>query len=431
MTAPSVIRPTVRRVPATTFMLVAAWVVASLEGYDLAVYGVTVPALLGDPSLGIDKAEAGTIGSLVGIGMLIGAGLAGALVHRTGPRRLLLVGTTVFTMGMAVCTVASGVPSFGAGRLIVGLGLGVVLPTINAFVADLSEPGRRSRNVALIMSGYAAGALLSPLLGTAMLPDVSYRWLYVIGVVPVFLAIPLVLRLPESPFHLRRTGRAAEAREVEERLGLTPSEAAPTADPGRWLGIGSLLTGGLAVSTVLFWAMSFCGLLLVFGISTWLPSIMQAAGFSLGSALLQTAAMWLGVGVGAIIGGRIADKLGPKRVVVVAFLVGTLSLIAMSTRPPTAVMFVLMFISGFGFIGSQILGNAFIVTRYPDAVRGNGLAWALSIGRFGAIAGPSLGAFVLSSGADIAWAFYAFAVPALVGAIAAGAVPRVRAAVAP
>ncbi|ULR55330.1 MFS transporter [Streptomyces deccanensis] len=412
--------------PANTFILVAAWIVSSLEGYDLAVYGVTVPSILGDPSLGIDKAEAGTIGSLVGIGMLIGAAFAGALVHRTGPRRLLLAGTALFTLGMAICTVAGGVPSFGAGRLIVGLGLGVVLPTINAYVADLSDPGRRSRNVALIMSGYAAGALLSPLLGTALLPDVSYRWLYVIGVLPVFLAIPLVLRLPESPFHLRRTGRADEARAVEQRLGLTPAEDAPTADPGRWLGLGSLLTGGLAVSTVLFWAMSFCGLLLVFGISTWLPSIMQAAGFSLGSALLQTAAMWLGVGVGAIVGGRIADALGAKRVVVVAFLVGTLSLIAMSTRPPTAVMFVLMFISGFGFIGSQILGNAFIVTRYPDAVRGNGLAWALSIGRFGAIVGPSLGAFVLSSGADISWAFYAFAVPALVGAFAAGAVPRAR-----
>ncbi|MBE4733710.1 MULTISPECIES: MFS transporter [Streptomyces] len=426
MTAPTVMRTRVSRVPANTFILVAAWIVSSLEGYDLAVYGVTVPSILGDPSLGIDKAEAGTIGSLVGIGMLIGAAFAGALVHRTGPRRLLLAGTGLFTLGMAICTVAGGVPSFGTGRLIVGLGLGVVLPTINAYVADLSDPGRRSRNVALIMSGYAAGALLSPLLGTALLPDVSYRWLYVIGVLPVFLAIPLVLRLPESPFHLRRTGRADEARAVEERLGLTPAEDAPTADPGRWLGLGSLLTGGLAVSTVLFWAMSFCGLLLVFGISTWLPSIMQAAGFSLGSALLQTAAMWLGVGVGAIVGGRIADALGAKRVVVVAFLVGTLSLIAMSTRPPTAVMFVLMFISGFGFIGSQILGNAFIVTRYPDAVRGNGLAWALSIGRFGAIVGPSLGAYVLSSGADIEWAFYAFAVPALLGAFAAGAVPRAR-----
>ena len=110
MTTQSAIRPQVRGVSATTFILIAAWVVASLEGYDLAVYGVSVPAILGDPSLGIDKAEAGTIGSLVGIGMLVGAALAGALLHRTGPRRLLLVGTTVFSLGMAVCTFAGGVP---------------------------------------------------------------------------------------------------------------------------------------------------------------------------------------------------------------------------------------------------------------------------------------------------------------------------------
>ncbi|MFI8787932.1 MFS transporter [Streptomyces sp. NPDC055105] len=427
MTASSAVRPQVRRISANTFMLVAAGVVASLEGYDLAVYGVTVPAVLGDSSLGIDKAEVGSIGSIVGIGMLIGAAFAGAFVHRIGPRRLILASTCLFSLGMALCAAAGDVTSFSAGRLVVGLGLGVVLPTLNAFVADLSRPEHRSRKITLTMSGYAAGALLSPLLGTVLLPENSYRWLYVIGVIPVFVAVPLLLRLPESPFHLGRTGRPEQARAVEEQLGLARSDAPPTSDPGRWLGLGSLLTGGLALSTVLFWIMSFCGLLLVFGISAWLPSIMQAAGFSLGSALLQTAAMWLGVGFGIIVGGRFADAFGAQRVVVTAFMIGTLSLIAISTRPPTGVIFVLMFISGFGFIGSQILGNAFIVTRYPDAVRGNGLAWALSVGRFGAIVGPSLGAFVLDSGADVEWAFYAFAVPALIGAFTAGAVPRSRA----
>jgi AAHS family benzoate transporter-like MFS transporter len=52
------------------------------------------------------------------------------------------------------------------------------------------------------------------------------------------------------------------------------------------------------------------------------------------------------------------------------------------------------------------------------------------VGRFGAIVGPTLGAFVLGSGAGVEWAFYAFAVPALIGAFAAGAVPRARAATA-
>ena len=81
--------------------------------------------------------------------------------------------------------------------------------------------------------------------------------------------------------------------------------------------------------------MSFCGLLLVFGISAWLPTIMQTSGYSLGSSLLQTAAMWVGAGVGMIVGGRVADALGAKPVVTTAFLLGCVSLLIMSTRPPS------------------------------------------------------------------------------------------------
>lgn len=405
-------------------LLGVAWIVASLEGYDLAVYGVSIPAILSDHSLGINKAQAGTVGSLVGVGMLIGAAFAGATVHRFGQRMLLLTSTVVFSVGMAGCAAAGNATTFGFGRLVVGLGLGVVLPTLNAYVADLSEPGRRSRHITIMMSGYAAGALVAPLLGAALLPGTSYRWLYVVGVVPVLFALPMLARLPESPFHLSRTGRPEQAGEIRRRYGLESRYENDTANPDRWFGVGPLLRKPWAVSTVLFWIMSFCGLLLVFGISAWLPTIMQAAGYSLGSALLQTGAMWLGVGVGVLIGGQAADRFGAQRVVVFAFLVGTVSLVLMSLRPPTAILFILMFISGFGFIGSQIIGNAFIVTKYSDALRSNGLAWALSVGRVGAIVGPTLGAAVLGSGAAVQWNFYAFAIVGAFGAVTASLVPR-------
>lgn len=414
-------------------MLVVAWIVAMLEGFDLSVYGVTIPSLIGTKSLGIGPSEAGHIGSLVGIGMLVGAAVAGAIVHRFGPRRLLIVSTILFSVGMLVSTLAVDVAWFGGGRLIVGLGLGVVLPTLNAYVADLSVPGRRSRHITLMMSGYAAGAMLAPVLGAALLPSSSFRWLYVIGVVPALIAVPLLVGLPESPLHLRRIGRLDAAAPIEQRFGLSSAALAAAdeatgskvADPGRWFGLRELLVGGRTLPTCMFWMMSFCGLLLVFGISAWLPSIMRAAGYSLGSALLQTAAMWSGVFVGVIIGGHVADTLGPKRVVVSAFLVGTVSLMLMSLGPATPLLFVLMFISGFGFIGSQILGNAFIVTTYPDDLRGNGLAWALSVGRFGAIVGPTLGAFVLERASAVEWNFYTFAFVGVIGAAAAAAVPRV------
>jgi AAHS family benzoate transporter-like MFS transporter len=408
-------------------LLVLAWVVSSLEGFDLSVYGVVVPSLLRDPSLGIDKVAAGTIGSLVGIGMLIGAGTAGAVTHRVGPRRLILGGAVLFSGGMLISAFASTAALFGFGRLVVGLGLGVVLPTLNAYVADLSKPEHRSRNICLTMSGYAAGALFAPLVGSLVLPGGSFRWLFVLGVVPALVVAPFVVRIPESPFHLLRVGRADESLAVTRQFGLPPATVS-VENPGRRLGLASLFARGFGVATIMFWVMSFCGLLLVFGISAWLPTIMQAAGYSLGSALLQTAAMWLGVGVGVILGGRVADAIGPRRVVIAAFLSGTVSLMLMSLNPGIWVLYVLMFISGFGFIGSQILGNAFIATTYPDSVRGNGLAWSLSVGRFGAIVGPTMGALVLSSGLPIQWAFYSFAVPGVIGAAVVALVPRIKAA---
>lgn len=392
-------------VSSRTVLAVAAGF-AALEGYDLACYGVTVPSLLADPAMGATKASAGTVGSLVAIGMLVGAALSAALIRRFGARKLLFGGATLFSVGMGVCTVAPTFGLFGAARLVVGIGLGIVLPTVTAYVADLSAPEHRARNVGIMMAGYATGALMAPLLGAALLSGSSWRWIYLIGTVPALFLIPLAVRLlPESP--------------------VSP----PATEPGRGdlAGLRPLFAPGLRAVTLLFWAVSFCGLLLVFGISTWLPTIMQAAGYSLGSSLLQTAAMWVGAGVGMVAGGTVADRVGIKPVVATAFLAGSVSLLLMSTNPAIGLLFLLMFVSGLGFIGSQVLTNAFVVTRYPAELRGRGIGWALSVGRLGAIAGPVLGAMILSSGLGVEWNFYLFAVPGVVGAVLAALVPVVRA----
>ena len=78
----------------------------------------------------------------------------------------------------------------------------------------------------------------------------------------------------------------------------------------------------------------------------------EERGYPLGSALLQTAMLWGGAGVGMVAGGRVADALGPKPVVTAAFGIGSLCLLGLSLRPSLLVLFVLMFISGVGLIGS-------------------------------------------------------------------------------
>lgn len=417
---------TIGKVITERTLLTIAFVIAALEGYDLAIYGVSVPALLADPALNIDKGAAGTLGSIVGVGMLIGAALAGGLMRKVGPLRLILASCLVFSAGMLLSAAAPNLTSFGIGRALVGLGLGVVLPTLLAYVADLSVPEHRNRNTGIVMAGYAAGGLAAPLLGAMLLPETSFRWLYLIGVVPALLILPFAWKLlPVPPVHLLRSGRTEEAHRLSNAMGL-PAPVLTVAGKRNFAGIGPLFSRGAIGATLLFWVMTFCGLLLVFGITAWLPTMMQASGYSLGSALMQTAAMWIGVGVGVIIGGRVADKIGAKPVVVAAFLVGAVSLVVMSTNPNVVVLFIFMFFSGVGFIGSQILVNGFILTRYPDDMRGSGLAWALSFGRVGAIVGPTLGAWVMTSGLSVEWNFYAFAIPAVVGAIASLLVPKVK-----
>lgn len=412
-----------RTIASQGLVLFIAWVISAMEGYDLAVYGASVPAILQDPGLNVDLAQVGIMGSVVGIGMLFGAGFAGAMVHRFGHLRLIAFGIAIFSLGMVANALAPTAAVFGIGRLVVGVGLGIVLPMVNAYVSDISEPRKVARNVGLAMSGYAIGAMCAPLLA-ALLMGQSYRWLYIIGIAPVVLVAFMYRRLPDSPVFLRRKGNEELAALIEAKYNLPSTKANPSDRPGRFLGLGALFAPGVRTSTLLFWALSFCGLLLVFGISAWLPTMLQAIGYSLGSALIQTVAMWAGVAAGVILGGRIAEVIGTKAIVICAFLVGAISLLLMSLQPPVWIFYILVFVSGFGFIGSQILGNALIATRYAPALRGNGLSWALAIGRVGAIVGPSLGAWVLTSPLSDEWNFYAFAIPALVGATAAALVPR-------
>lgn len=410
-------------------LLTFAFALAILEGYDLASLGVAIPSMLEDPGVGLTTALAGIAGAATALGMLIGAALSGVLTHRVGPRRLLITASIIVPLGMAVNAIAPTAGVFIAGRAIVGLGLGIILPTLLAYVADLSVAGHRARNVGIVMAGMALGGLCAPLLGAALLPGLSYRWIFIAGVIPAVIAVPFVFRLfPESPVHLIRTGRGALAEELTGAMQL-PMPAVVDADKPRGLGVRVLFRPGLRAVTILFWLTVACALLLVFGITAWLPTIMKAQGYALNSALLLTAVVAIGAGVGMILGGRVADAVGPKRVTVTAFLAGAVCLVLIAQKPALWALIILLFVAGFGLMGSQALVNAFIVTRYPGDLRGTGLSWALAIGRIGAILGPILGARVVASGLPDEWNFYAFAIVGVLGAVFAVLVPvRARAA---
>lgn len=398
----------------------------AFDGYDLVVYGTTVPALIAE--WGIGPAQAGALGSYALIGMLVGALLVGTLTDLVGRRRMLLACVAWFSVFTAACAFAPSPEIFGVLRFIGGIGLGGLMPTAAALVVEYAPEKRVNLTYAVMQSGYAVGGILASALAIPLLPAAGWRVMYLIGALPVVLVLPLAWRmLPESLEYLVVSGRTEEARALAAKLGRPVPDVQRPARRSWTAVLRSVAAPGYRVGTLLLWLAAFCGLLTVYGMNTWLPQIMRQANFPLGSALSFLLVFNVGSIVGSVIGGRAADRLGSKVVIVVSFLLAAAGIAALTAQPGTVALYALVAIAGYGTIGTQNLLNVHITRYYPAAVRSSGIGWALGVGRLGAILGPSLGGLVLASGADYRWNFWLFAFVALVGAVAVWLVPRLRA----
>ena len=145
---------------------------------------------------------------------------------------------------------------------------------------------------------------------------------------------------------------------------------------------------------------------------------MQNAGYPMGSSLLFLVTLNLGGVTGATFGGKLADKFGSRKVLLVFFIFGFLSLAALSLRPNAIFLYTLLFIAGATTTGTQINTNAYVSQYYPSGIRSTGVGWELGIGRIGGMLGPTLGGFLLSSQFPFHINFLSFAIPSIFGAIA-------------
>ena len=231
--------------------------------------------------------------------------------------------------------------------------------------------------------------------------------MFVVGALPALVLVPLMWRyLPESAGVPARRGRPGRPRR--------PPGRKPAQQPGRH----RCSTTASARSTIAFWITSFMGLLLVYGLNTWLPQIMRSAGYELGAAL----ALLLVLNVGAV--HRAAHRRpgrGPDRATAARPSAGSparaLFLALLSIRLPGIGVYVSVLLAGMFVFSAQVLVYAYVSHLYPAAARGTAMGAASGVGRLGAISGPLIGGVLLTAGLAYPWGFYIFAVVAAIGAV--------------
>ncbi|HEY3572438.1 MAG TPA: aromatic acid/H+ symport family MFS transporter [Arthrobacter sp.] len=410
-------------------VLLLCFVTIVFDGYDLVIYGSTVPSILKYQEWGLTTAQAGVIGSLALIGMLLGTMSVGMFTDRLGRRRIMLASITVFSICMLVTAFAPSAEMFGALRFLTGFGLGGVVPTCIALTVEYARKERRQIANAVMFSGYSVGGVGASVLAINLLPHIDFRWLYAIGALPLVTLLPAAWKLlPDSVAYLARSGRTTEAKGTAERYGLVYADIVSSQDtaegPAKKSSLRTIFSRRFILSSILFALANFCGLLLVYGLNTWLPQIMRQAGFNLGDSLTFLLVLNAGAIVGSVSASVIADRIGIKKVVTASFVLAFVAILMLTLQLPLAVLLVIVAFAGLGSVGTQILVGGYCATHYPQSLSATALSWSLGVGRVGAICGPIIGGAVASLALGWQLNFYMFAVFAVVGAVVVFAVPR-------
>ncbi|WP_284981161.1 aromatic acid/H+ symport family MFS transporter [Arthrobacter sp. efr-133-TYG-118] len=381
--------------------VLVCWLLVVFDGYDLIVYGTVQSSLITNTGWGLTKATAGTVGSMAFLGMMIGAIFAGRMSDSWGRRRTIIACAALFSLFTILCAFSPNAFVFGGLRLLAGIGLGGLVPSANALVAELVPAKWRSTIATLMMSGVPIGGSIAALAGIPLIPVFGWPVMFLVAAVALLVVVPLGMRfLPET---LPET--------------LPPAEKAK-----QTVGFKSLLRSPYLGMSLLFAISTLVTLFAWYGLGTWLPNLMQLAGYNLGSALTFALALNLGAVVGSVATAWAGTRFGPIPTAIAAAAVAAVALAVLVAGPPVGLVYVMLVLAGVGTHGTQCLIIAAVASHYPAHLRGTALGWALGVGRIGAVAAPQVGGLLLAAGLGVNSNFLAFAGAAAVAAILLGAI---------
>ncbi|RYC30779.1 MFS transporter [Lichenibacterium minor] len=414
-----------RPISAYQWLLVAiCFLVVVADGMDVAIMGFVTPPILQD--WGVSRAAFGLVISAAPFGLVFGALLAGPSSDRFGRKPVLVVSVLAFAVLTLLAAFAATPGEMAGLRFLAGMGMGAAMPNTTTLLSEYAPLRRRALMITVMFTGFNLGSALIGFAAGALVPIYGWRSVMVLGgAVPLALVPILVLVLPESarllalrgapPSRIAATlGRVTGSRFAGDEAFVSAEPPLATRTP-----IGVLFSPGFGAVTAALWLTYFMGLLVIYLLTGWLPTLMKDGGVSISTAVNVTAMFQIGGTVGAVLVGWVMDRTRPAPVIAAAYAGGALFVLLVAVSGLLApALAALVFAAGFCMSGAQTGLNAFAPGCYPTAARATGVSWMLGMGRFGSIVGSLVGGTLLSLG----WGFSAIlsllAVPALCAAVA-------------
>ncbi len=414
--------PITRRVFWTRNIIGAA---TFFDGYTVIAIAYAMPVLVRE--WGLKPEQTGLILSMGYIGQLIGAVFFGWLAERIGRLSVLLFTILLFVSMDIACLFAWGAASMMIFRFVQGIGTGGEVPVASAYINEYIGSKGRGRFFLLYEVMFLFGLVGAGLIARALVPVYGWQAMFLVGIVPAVVLIPLRFFMKESPRWLASKGRAAEADRIVSDLEASAVAAGHTlqapkpvvtraAEKSDWR---ELFSSFYRRRTLTVWSMWFCSYLVANGMIAWLPTLYrQTFNLPLETALLYGLLTSVAGVVASVTCALLIDKVGRKRWYSAAFLLAPLPLLALAWLGATSAIEVLV-LAGLAYaIVQTITFSLYLYSAelYPTRLRalgtGLGSAWL----RLGSSAGPIVVGTVMGA-AGIQYVFAVFAGVLVVGAL--------------
>ncbi|MBB4613060.1 MFS transporter [Novosphingobium taihuense] len=393
---------TPREVIEQTPMGVRQWIVVvlmvllnALDGFDVLSSAFAAPGITAD--WGIARPALGVVLSAELLGMGFGSVLLGGAADRYGRKSTMLVCLVLMAIGMYLASIATAVQPMVAYRFLTGIGIGGMLTTTNAVVAESTNSRWRSVAIAVYVAGYPLGAIVGGIAASEwLLPTYSWHAVFLFGAVVTAVLIPVILVLvPETAAYLVTKRNLAGVNRTLAAFGKPAISDLPVIVAGaakprvtdilsnpRLRPVTLLTAFGYTFHCITFYY------ILKFGVQI-------VSDYPPGYPPAQAATVLTYANVGGFLGsalfGFVMARLGVRWPTALMLLIGAMMVAWFGTGRDTlnAWQWATM-IAGF-FTNAAISGYYAAFARgFPAYARATGTGFALGVGRLGAAGSPLL-----------------------------------------
>lgn len=374
----------------TLFAAQLGWM---LDAMDIMFYAFALVSI--QKEFNLTSAEAGALASVTLIASAVGGIAFGILSDRIGRARSLIYSILSYSLFTALTATAQSVSWLIVWRCLVGFGMGGEWSSGSVLVSETWPSEHRGKAIGIMQSGWAIGYILAALFAAIILPAFGWRILFLVGILPAFLALWIRKNIDEP--EIWKSNRSADKNKSTGTFAEIFSKSL----------LKRTLTATLITTSVLF---------AYWGLFTWMPSFLSkpieqgGAGLSIVKSSTWIIPMQIGAFFGYLSFGFFADRFGRKPVFL-SFLIAAAMLVPIYGQLARHEILLLIIGPLIGFFGHGYFSvfGAMLAEIFPTRIRGTAQGFTYNIGRaFSALAPFVVGALADKSGIGNALAVTAF-----------------------